>query len=145
VADVSEDRLAEDISIMRLPRLRFTVRRLMLSVALAGLAMGGSGWGYRMWWLSGVHARTALFHKSWVGRYRTREAVILQAIGKIEKVVAEHSAAEPVLVAPPHIARHREDAADYARKAHYRAALVRKYERAARFPWLPVEPDPPEP
>jgi hypothetical protein len=25
------------------------------------------------------------------------------------------------------------------------AALARKYERAARYPWLPVEPDPPEP
>ncbi len=23
--------------------------------------------------------------------------------------------------------------------------LARKYERAARYPWLPVEPDPPEP
>jgi hypothetical protein len=27
----------------------------------------------------------------------------------------------------------------------YHAALRRKYERASRRPWLPVEPDPPEP
>ena len=27
----------------------------------------------------------------------------------------------------------------------YNAARVRKYRRAARYPWLPVEPDPPEP
>jgi hypothetical protein len=27
----------------------------------------------------------------------------------------------------------------------YHAAMRRKYERAARQPWLPVEPDPPEP
>ena len=31
-----------------------------------------------------------------------------------------------------------------ARAAHH-AALRSKYERAARYPWLPVEPDPPEP
>jgi hypothetical protein len=27
----------------------------------------------------------------------------------------------------------------------YHQALKRKYERATRLPWLPVEPDPPEP
>ena len=27
----------------------------------------------------------------------------------------------------------------------YHAGLAAKYERAARYPWLPVEPDPPEP
>jgi hypothetical protein len=30
-------------------------------------------------------------------------------------------------------------------RADHHASLVRKYERAARNPWLPVEPDPPEP
>ena len=27
----------------------------------------------------------------------------------------------------------------------YDAAMARKYRRAARYPWLPVEPDPPDP
>jgi hypothetical protein len=31
------------------------------------------------------------------------------------------------------------------RNADYHAQLARKYERAARYPWLPVEPDPPLP
>ena len=31
------------------------------------------------------------------------------------------------------------------RRADYHGAMRRKYERAARYPWLPVEPDPPEP
>ena len=30
-------------------------------------------------------------------------------------------------------------------RADYQAALKTKYERAARYPWLPVEPDPPAP
>ena len=37
---------------------------------------------------------------------------------------------------------------DYDRmmdRADHHASLVRKYEHAARYPWLPVEPDPPEP
>jgi hypothetical protein len=28
---------------------------------------------------------------------------------------------------------------------HYHSALTEKYERAARYPWLPVARDPPEP
>ena len=31
------------------------------------------------------------------------------------------------------------------RKAAYHAAMFRKWERACNYPWLPVEPDPPEP
>jgi hypothetical protein len=31
------------------------------------------------------------------------------------------------------------------RKVPHHEALRRKYERAAGYPWLPVEPDPPEP
>jgi hypothetical protein len=37
---------------------------------------------------------------------------------------------------------------DYDRmmtRAEHHASLARKYERAARYPWLPVERDPPEP
>jgi hypothetical protein len=124
---------------MRLPRLRFTVRRLMLVVALAGLAMGVGIWSYKMRQLSGGYARAAKFHRAWLDRYREREAVILQAIGRLETVAARRS------VVPPSHDRHREDAADYARKADYREALALKYERAARYPWLPVEPDPPPP
>jgi hypothetical protein len=37
---------------------------------------------------------------------------------------------------------------DYDRmmdRANHHAAMAHKYEHAARYPWLPVEPDPPEP
>jgi hypothetical protein len=30
-------------------------------------------------------------------------------------------------------------------RASHHAAMAHKYERAARYPWLPVEPDPPAP
>jgi hypothetical protein len=35
--------------------------------------------------------------------------------------------------------------ADVRRRVDYHAALARKWNRAYRYPWLPVEPDPPEP
>ena len=39
----------------------------------------------------------------------------------------------------------RQGAARMARYVAYYSALQRKYERAARHPWLPVPPDPPRP
>jgi hypothetical protein len=35
--------------------------------------------------------------------------------------------------------------AAYERRGDYHAALQAKYERVARYPWLPVEADRPEP
>jgi hypothetical protein len=34
---------------------------------------------------------------------------------------------------------------DYRQRALYYRRLRQKYERAARYPWIPVESDPPEP
>lgn len=34
---------------------------------------------------------------------------------------------------------------DYPGRIKWRTEMMRKYERAARYPWLPVTPDPPEP
>jgi hypothetical protein len=39
----------------------------------------------------------------------------------------------------------RRDRESRLRKIDYHAAMARKYRAAARHPWLPVEPDPPEP
>ncbi len=38
---------------------------------------------------------------------------------------------------------HYRDVAD--RRAHYHSVLKQKYVRLARYPWLPVQPEPPEP
>jgi hypothetical protein len=35
--------------------------------------------------------------------------------------------------------------APWHRKIEYHATMARKYPRVVRFPWLPIEPDPPEP
>jgi hypothetical protein len=40
---------------------------------------------------------------------------------------------------------HGREQFDRTRLADYHAAITRKYRRAARCPWLPVEPDPAAP
>jgi hypothetical protein len=37
------------------------------------------------------------------------------------------------------------DPSSVPESAKYHEAMSRKYEHAARYPWLPVAPDPPEP
>jgi len=50
-------------------------------------------------------------------------------------------------VAPSEAARrsHHEAMARHSRFAEYYSDLATRYRRAARYPWLPVPPDPPEP
>jgi hypothetical protein len=93
---------------MRLPRARFTVRRMMVVVAVAGVALQGA----RLAGLSLRYRRLAESYAGW-GRWPRKSS---------------------------EEARARE-----RRKVAWAHALARKYERAARAPWLPVEPDPPEP
>ena len=38
-----------------------------------------------------------------------------------------------------------EQPPEVRRRIEYHAALARKWNRAYRYPWLPVDPDPPEP
>jgi hypothetical protein len=96
----------------------------MLVVALAGLAMGGGVWSYRMWHLSRYYAYHAQFNRECVGVRR-------HIVDKEE-------------IAGPRIPEPTMEALLALEAAHH-ASLARKYERAARYPWLSLEPDPPEP
>jgi hypothetical protein len=93
----------------------------MLVVALAGLAMGVVVWGYRMWRLSGEYANRAQFYRALVDWYG-RAAFIYEDGDRL---------------------KHGRDRWVHAAAARC-AARARKYAQAARYPWLPVEPNPPE-
>jgi hypothetical protein len=84
-------------------RPRFTVRRLMVAVAVAGLLIAG--------WIEGERRRVRFLaiadDHSWGAD---------SAIGVISR-----------------------------EKMAWHETMEGKYERAARYPWLPVPPDPPEP
>jgi hypothetical protein len=112
---------------MRMPRFRFTVRRMMVAVAIVGFLLGAAA----MWRIAAsrgasaaYHAREAEFSRRSLKDYRDGRVTL-------RGTLTDREAAR--------IARRLE------RIAPYHDVLARKYERAARYPWLPVEPDPPEP
>lgn len=90
---------------MRLPRVRFTVRRLMVAVAVVGLLFGMADRSRRFSAIADLY-----------GGYRVQASV----------------------TTPEEIRQLKEWNA-------YRKAFYLKYRRAARYPWLPIESDPPEP
>jgi hypothetical protein len=113
---------------MKLPRIRFTVRRLMVVVALAALAFGI----YRYWAARQRYLEKAAMHASFRAyvlnssdsirywEYRWRD----QRLGK--------PASYPWPAGPPFVPAMVE----------YHDEMRLKYEKAARYPWLPVAPDP---
>jgi hypothetical protein len=119
---------------MRWPRVRFTVRRLMIAVAAVGIGL----WiGQRIMWGSPL-ARAYRIYVDIHSRDRddAEEAASVAEGLADEHAVRKESEAER---------RYRDDAGHLRTKAAYHADLIRKYARAARYPWLTVEPDPPEP
>ena len=109
---------------MRLPRVRFTVRRMMVAVAVMAALLAGVAWCRGMIRAARDHRERALLNRS-------QEQLQRQIVASVDLFVEPGEA--------PGAAR---GAAALA--AHYES-LGLKYERAALYPWLPVEPDPPPP
>ena len=87
-----------------MPRFQFTVRRMMVAVAIVGVVLGGAEMIRRR--------RTDFIVRS--TQWRWSENVALRGRAPVRFV-------------------------------YYSRRLAEKYEHAARYPWLPVAPDPPEP
>jgi hypothetical protein len=86
---------------MKLPR--FTIRRMMVGVAILGLSLGFlAERRARFLRIAARHEESSRFYRLYPGFY-------------------------------------------IPSGAFYDIEMELKYERAARYPWLPVEPDPPEP
>jgi hypothetical protein len=103
---------------MRLPRVRFTVRRMMIAVVVLGVALKGVTW---------LRRRSLEFEAR--AQYHSARKVWEFASGKDGVCHQRNDFGEEVSA--------EED------RWHY--TLEQKYLIAARYPWLPVEPDPPEP
>jgi hypothetical protein len=95
---------------MHLSRLipRFTVRRLMVAVAIIGSALG----------------------------------ITIERRERFRWIAVHHRAAVPQHI--PGIMPLGMEDKDW-RLIEWHESMARKYEHAARYPWLPVAPDPPEP
>ncbi|WP_435016358.1 hypothetical protein TA3x_003923 [Tundrisphaera sp. TA3] len=95
---------------MKLPHVRFTVRRMMVAVAMASVVFA---------------LAASLLRRS--SEFRRRATLHRLAYAKIHP----NTGAFPDLY--------------LSDKELHHIDLATKYERAARYPWLPIEPDPPEP
>jgi hypothetical protein len=116
---------------MRLPRVRFTVRRMMVAVAVVAIISGS----VQLWRLRRLYQDRASGYASMALRYVStpEEAAYWEARWTRQR---EGRPAEyPWPAGPPFVP---------AIVAHYRS-LQAKYEHAARYPWLTVVPDTPEP
>lgn len=105
---------------MRLPRIRFTVRRLMVAVGVLAILLGIA-----------VQARRALLnyeiYKEKAYDYDTEE-------GSMRYIYMVHCQDSP------------EEVKERLRRLiQYYGAMKAKYEAAMRHPWIDVEPDPPVP
>jgi hypothetical protein len=107
---------------MRLPRVRFTVRRMMVAVAIVAL-LAGVGRAY--------HRHVRFKEIAFEHDFKAHPFHCGMAIPD-ESNIAEWK-------------EWRERRNRESKMETYHAQMFDKYERAARLPWLFVEPDPPEP
>ncbi|MDB5353226.1 MAG: hypothetical protein JWN86_4473 [Planctomycetota bacterium] len=142
---------------MRMPRLRFTVRRMMAAVAIAAIVFTAiilktrhAHYRQRADYHAGMegYARKILEGRSagaWPsGRLATEWVASLvpsgPAIsgGRVRYRVGFHQDYTEAIQE-----RHAAEK-QYGRIILFHELRRKKYERAARYPWLPVAPDPPE-
>jgi hypothetical protein len=107
---------------MNLLRVRFTVRSLMVVVAVVALSI---------WAKLQLDARSTYFRQLVARYYDKRYAAAAFGYSGPGGAIME--------------ARLKADEVRRAKASAYYSNLIQKYERAARYPWLPVASDPPKP
>jgi hypothetical protein len=122
---------------MRLPRVRFTVRRLMVAMAIVGL-------------LVGLMMRHLHFRR--MADYHDSRVVESFEIGRPPREPGSLESAPASITVYNHFGRlvgragkTRDGLKRLMSLSDWHEVMRRKFEYAARRPWLPVEPDPPEP
>lgn len=158
---------------MRLPRVRITIRRMMIAVMVVGIAIAGYVESSRWLRTRAEYRRQAAYHVRMVELYRgltliadRGKAAASQAAATQEQQVAKVTADERRAQDPARrdtyfqIALHAHEWHDYwagmivyydrvrtgyRDLADYHGQLALKYDRAAGRPWSSVVPDPPEP
>jgi hypothetical protein len=107
-----------------------TMRRWMIAVAAMGLMIGG---GVVLKQRRDYFLSLARSHQKEVASSTARGNALKSRFGGTAGMTVEE------------ITRLHDDYDRMMDRADHHASLARKYEEAARYPWLPVEPDPPEP
>jgi hypothetical protein len=117
---------------MRFP-LRLTTRRWMLAILILGLLLGPGAEVVRLMTMSRRFRQGAIACRKIADRSRNTAAMLArdrnEAGGDDVKVRQWLQAGEE----------------RWIRYGDHYSRLAPKYDRAARYPWLPLEPDPPAP
>jgi hypothetical protein len=109
---------------MKLPRLRFTVKWMMVAVAITGV-------------IAALGERTVRFRQI-AGRHeRMSQTATIHSFDPITKTKVT-SPIYMVLTDP-------KTGSPFPCPEQWHHEMAVKYEYAARHPWLPVDPDPPMP
>jgi hypothetical protein len=120
---------------MRIPRLRFTLRRMTLAVAVLALILGG----LRIVWLRDRYRRAAA---SYAATENLQRGFLRFAEGDAE-AEEDLAIAFGYKISGEDKEQQATEIRVMRRKADYLEMMRRKYERAAARPWMPVDPDPP--
>ncbi len=114
----------------RLPRM--TTRRWMAAIAALACLLGGAIEGPRLWIRRGEFLGLAEKYGYWEARY--------EWLLEVRQDLSHYATWQPrgPEPSPERLARMKE-------LASYYSSMRAKYEHAARFPWLPVAPDPARP
>ena len=145
---------------MPLPRERFTVRRMMVAVAFVAVA----AWGASLVPLSAEYRRRASLaeraelafdvledsaNRKAVAVGRDADAAERDGMGRpwdgLVSRAIRLEPRDPDLADSEAKAASARDAVRYGLLRRRCTIMKEKYDRAARYPWLPVAPDPPEP
>lgn len=131
----------------------------MIVVAVVALLTGGGVGAWRLNRLSTYYRQRAIDAANNEARSNRDVAVERYFIRRTEEIIAAYDNAllyrlfgKRIDFEHKIIQMHKEEIKSlaasrdsYLARANYNAELKRKYDRAAHYPWLPVEPDPPEP
>ena len=125
---------------MLFPRVRFTVRRIMVVVLLGALIITQHVMVNRQYDLAKMSHDHAYRQGVWEGAARTfLDYKSVLHFERLRKLLPQPLDSSDSNTSPEDLVR------DCERHAEYHARLKHKYLNASRHPWLLVPPDPPEP
>ena len=102
-----------------MPLPHFRLRSLLIAVAVVAVFLAAGTWGGKMWQRSGLYRQQAGYHRDQLG----------------------------IIVDPPYLnpQQYHDVQERISRRRGWHGAMAEKYELAALRPWIPLEPDSPEP
>lgn len=152
---------------MKLPRVRFTLRRMMVAVAVVGVAVGSGLTVARLKQLRDEYRRKSAYHAQEMEQWDLSggnfyDGSNVYRLGSDGRILRWYPLPNPpvgMMMIPddgpwvegtgglPEEVRKEvtRRILAFRASAEYHATLHRKYERAAASPWLGINRDPPEP